>query len=459
MARALGSYRSLTSNRQFRYLLLGGAFSFGAPTATLVVLIWSVAVAYPSTVSSPTAFAALALSFLGLAATLPTLGTAFFSGTLADRLDRLWLLRLTNALALAATLGLAFVLMMRPGGSIALPGPPGYYLPLWVLELYPLWALSTASTTVFRPTFNASVPRLVSTAELGRANGLVYASALIVSVGGSLLTTALVGWVGAAMALAVPATLFALTQLFMLPIRGDFRPAPDRPKRRFLQDAQEGYRYLWRRKALLQLTLSALAINFFSAVAFVELGLYVSFWLGADRALYVGAMVAGSSLGAFVGTLLINRFRFESRAGRVLAVLTVFQGVAVLGLAFERTIWLSVPDIFFFGVFPGMATTVLLATVQATVPDEMLGRVFAADEVGSYAMVPPGQYAGGLITIATGVQFTYILAGAGTIAIGLVMAGLRSLRALAFDPHVRGPVSEAPGPPPGATADYPAQSG
>jgi hypothetical protein len=106
-----------------------------------------------------------------------------------------------------------------------------------------------------------------------------------------------------------------------------------------------------------------------------------------------------------------------------------------------------------------MTTTVFLATVQATVPDEVLGRVFAADEVGSYSMVPPGQYAGGLITLATSVQFTYLLAGAGTVATGVIMAGLKSLRAMGFDPNQRTSTAPRVEPPAGATADYPTAPG
>jgi hypothetical protein len=83
-----------------------------------------------------------------------------------------------------------------------------------------------------------------------------------------------------------------------------------------------------------------------------------------------------------------------------------------------------------------MYMTVFLATLQATVPNELLGRVLAADEVGSYAMVPFGQYFGGILTLTLGsAQTPFLIAGAGTIAVGLLMLTLRKLRSLGFEPH------------------------
>jgi MFS family permease len=301
--------------------------------------------------------------------------------------------------------------------------------------VFPLWAAITTATTIYRPAFNASLPRLVATAELGTANGLVYGSAIAVSVLGTLLTPLLFPYVGVGLALGVPILLFLFGALFLVLIDDDLSP-PRRPeRRRFLSDALEGYRYLWQRKALLELTAAALLINFFSAVAFVELGLYVRSWLDLGEGIYVGALLAGASVGSGVGTLLIGRFAFERRAGRYLISLTALQGLAVLGLGFAHTIWLALPDMFLFGMIPGMFMTVFLSTVQATVPNEKLGRVLAADEVGSYAFVPVGQYAGGLLTLTGGIQVTYIVAGLGTSAVALFMLAFRELRRLGFDPH------------------------
>lgn len=430
----MNRYVQVLARPAFRWFSIAGALSMAAPTAVLVVLTWEVATAYPGALGAHVEYGALALSFLGLSAALPTLGAATISGTLADRLNRRRLLRATNAIALVATLGLAVDLLAGPRAAVALPGPSGFYLPAWLIVAYPLWAVVTAMTTIFRPTFNAAIPRLLSPAEFGTANGIVYALAIGTSVGATIGATALLQSTGSTWALGVPMALFVATQLVLTAVRADLNPEPTALRRRFLADAREGYAYLARNRGILEITLTALAINFLSAVAFVELGLYVTSWLHSLSAIDLGAMIAGSSVGSGIGTLAVNHLRFEPKAGKLLVVLVAGQGLSVLALAFVHSVWLALPDMVLFGVFPGMYTTVFLSTLQATVPNRVLGRVFAADEVGSYAMVPVGQYAGGLITVAAGVQAVYIVAGLGTMAVGGVMAALRDLRRLAFEP-------------------------
>ncbi|MCI4329190.1 MAG: MFS transporter, partial [Thermoplasmata archaeon] len=361
-------YARLLNDRPFLQLLVTGGGSFAAPTASLVILLWSIPHAYAGQPNRET-YGAIALAFLGLSSTIPTLAAALVSGTLADRIDRRRLMIVVNLVSLLATLGIALDFARQPGGIVTIPGVPGFYLPVWILAIYPLWALET-----------------VGRSDLGVANGLVYAAALLLSVGGSLASSGSIEFIGPGLAFLVPIVLFASTQVALITLRGNFAPSPDRPRRRFLSDAAAGYRYLWEKKALLELTLSAVAINFLSAIAFVELGLYVTFWLGLSNALFVGLMISGGSLGAAVGTLAVGRLGFERRAGRFLVVLTALQGVTVLILGLVRTPWAAIPDMFMFGVFPGMFTTVFFATVQATVPVDRLGRVLAADEVGSFSM-------------------------------------------------------------------------
>ncbi|MCI4318184.1 MAG: MFS transporter, partial [Thermoplasmata archaeon] len=250
----LSRYRDLLSRGPFRGFLFAGSLSFAAPTAVLVVLSWSLATAYPSTLpgNSQVQYAALALALLGLSATVPTLGAAIISGTLADRVARRRLMQLTNGLALLGTVGMMAVLIVRPSAEYSLPGPAGFYLPEWALLLFPLWALVSVGMTLFRPAFNASLPRLVSKADLGTANGLVYAAALSFSLIGLIGTPLLMAKFGNGWALILAVILFVATEGALLAVSANVDPpATGAPRRSFLSDAGDGYRYLWHRKELL----------------------------------------------------------------------------------------------------------------------------------------------------------------------------------------------------------------
>jgi len=399
-----------------------------------VILLYSVTFAYPA--DERTTYAALALAFLGLASAIPTLVTALFAGAVADRHDRGALMRGVNVVSLLATAGLAADLLLAPTTHVPVPGPHGFYVPLWILLAYPGWAAVTVTSTLFRPAFNTSIPRVVPPTHLSRANGTIYASAALVSAAGTLVTGALLTVLPVIWSLAIPFLLFFGTQVALTTIDASLAVIRTSPPRSVWSEAKEGYSYLWKRRELFEITLSALVVNFFAAVALVELALYVASWLNLVQGIWYGAMVAVATLGGATGFVLIARFRFEPRAGQVMIALTALVGLSLLALALVRSIWLALPIVFVYGMIPGMITTVFLSTIQATVPDAMMGRVFAADEVGSYALVPVGQYTGGLVTVLIGVQGTYLVAGGAIALFGLVMAaGFRALRHLGYRTH------------------------
>ena len=80
----LSRYGTLLKNRSFVALLISGATAFSAPSMIVVILSFSITISYPA--ADRGSYAALALAFLGLSATVPTLASAFVSGTLADRI-------------------------------------------------------------------------------------------------------------------------------------------------------------------------------------------------------------------------------------------------------------------------------------------------------------------------------------------------------------------------------------
>ncbi len=364
---------------------------------------------------------------------MPTLACAFFAGAIADRHDRAALMRVVNLVALVAVALLAVDVYYVPSTHVPVPGVAGFYLPMWVLLLYPMWALVTVTSTLFRPAFNTSVPRLVDRALLGRANGLIYAAAALASAAGTVAVGVVLTYRPLVEALAIPFVLFFATQVALVRMDADLAVRRSGPPRALGAEAREGFRFLVRRKALLEITVGALVINFLSAVALVELALYVATWLNLAQGFWYGAVIATSTVGGAVGFLSIARWKFEHRAGRVIILLIVVMGLSLLALGLVRSVWLALPIVFVYGMMPGMVTTVFLSTVQATVPDEMMGRVFAADEVGSYALVPVGQYTGGLLTLILGVQGVFLTAGGSILVLGVVMAvGFGALRQLGY---------------------------
>lgn len=413
---------------------MAGALQLAAPSAILVVLIFSVTFAYPS--SERGTYGALALAFLGLAATVPTLVSMFFSGPLTDRYDRAALMRAVNLASVVATLGLILDLVYAPSTRIALPGPAGFYLPLWLIFLYPAWAAIAVTTTLFRPAYNTSIAHFVPTADLGIANGAIYATAAGVSTASTLTVGALLALAPSVYALGVAFGLFFATQVALLLVRADLSVRRRTAHRSLWTEARAGYSFLYRQRGIFEVTVLALVVNLFAAMALVEMGLYIASWLGLTEGFWYGAMVASGTAGVAVGFLVVPHLRFEPRAGRFLIVLAFLLGGGLLALGLVHYIGFALAIYFAYGAVTGMLTNVFLSVVQATVPDEMMGRVFSADELGSSALIPVGQFVGGLLVLFVTVRGSFLLAGTLVLLFCVLVSFLfGAMRRLAYQPR------------------------
>ncbi len=410
--------------------MAAGAFGFAGPPAVGIVLAWMSVSTYGLSTAHHAAFAAWALALLGISATVPTLVMAFFSGTLADRTNRRRLLRFSNAFALLGVALLAVVFYIDPTAHVALPGPAGFFVPAWFLWVLPFWALVAVAAALSRPTLNSSVPQVVPKEALGRANGLILSVGLVLSGVGTLSVGFLLAPWGPVLTLLIPLAFFEVAAIALATLESDVTGIRKGPRRPFVSDMSEGLRYIGRRTGLLEITLASLGINFFAAIAAVEIPLYVHDWLLAGAVL-LGALTFVSSLGTAIGSSAVNAIRYDRSPGLYLALFVVLTGLSLVILPLTHSPFVALGAIGFFGFFVGMFTTVYLVVIQRSVPNELLGRVFAADEVGSFALIPVGQSAGGVITALRGIAFTYWITGGGIAILGGIMAGLRGLRRFA----------------------------
>jgi MFS family permease len=409
---------------------VAGAFGFAGPPAVGIVLAWMSVSTYGLATAHHQAYAAWALALLGVSATVPTLVMAFFSGTLADRTNRRSLLRISNGMALLGVVLLAVTFYFFPTTHVPLPGPAGFYVPEWFLWILPLWALVSVAAALSRPTLNASIPQVVPKESLGHANGVILSAGLVASGIGTLSVGFLLAPWGPVLTLLIPLGFFEIAAIGLATLESDVTGTRRAPRRSFTNDMWEGLRYLGRRTGLLEITLASLGINFFTAIAAVEIPLYVDDWLRLG-ALVLGALTFVASLGTAVGSSAVNAIRYERSPGPYLALFVILTGLSLVILPFTHSPFVALGALALYGFFIGMFTTIYLVVIQRNVPNELLGRVFAADEVGSFALIPVGQSAGGVITAIRGIAFTYWATGGGIAVLGGVMAGLRNLRRFA----------------------------
>ena len=384
--------RQLFRNPNFVRLWIGSVTSGAGTAIGSIIVIWLV---YSATRS------AVAISVLGIVQFLPTLGLGLLAGALIDRWDRRRVLVACDVARAVTFAGLALYILLF-GISI-------------VTLITAVFLVATFST-IFRPATNAAIPRILRSEELADGNGLLQGGSTIAQfvgtpVGGLILLT-----VGAAIGLAINAATFAVSgiMIFLMVIGpGAGRPAGPGQRSSLLRDVGEGLRYLQSKRVLLAITLTAMGANFFLSIfgGFTVIYAAESLHQGATGfAILVAANTGGFALGAIVP----GRLHLDRAPGIWVSVVWGAAGFFIIALAWTHALLYAVPLALAAAACISIGNTTWLSGVQREVPDEFMGRFFATDEAGSYAMIPAGLAIGGVLVVLFGISWTYLFAGVGT---------------------------------------------
>jgi MFS family permease len=195
-------------------------------------------------------------------------------------------------------------------------------------------------------------------------------------------------------------------------------PEPGRMRDR----VRAGLAYVRRETVLRRLlTAQGLAFVFFAAVLPVEV-VYVKETLGSDDTGY-GLMLASWGAGMVLGSLLFARLRQASLA-YLLLFSTLAVGAGYLGLAVAPTLAVACAASVLGGAGNGVQWVATISAVQELTAESMQARVMSVLESIGAAMPGIGFALGGVIAAALSPRMTFLVAGAGVIAIVVVMAPL-----------------------------------
>jgi len=176
----------------------------------------------------------LAVGMLGVAELVPLLMTAFIGGALADSVDRLRLVIVSDVLLALGSLTLALLALARA------PSP---------LILYALAGFMSGMTGIQRPSIDAMMPRLVPREHLPAAAALQSFRGSLIMIIGPAIGGILIASVGLPFtyAMDVLSYLIALVCLMMIRSPAARAAASESPT---LESIREGFRYAWSRQEL-----------------------------------------------------------------------------------------------------------------------------------------------------------------------------------------------------------------
>ena len=345
---------------------------------------------------------------------VPQLLFLLTGGVLVDRAPRRLTMLVSNALH-ALLLGVVLVLMLS--GRLELT------------HLYVLSGLFGLLSAFFMPAAMSITPQLVPREVLPQANALRSFASELAGILGPPLGGVLVTLGSLSLALGFDAVTFVLGALCLLAMR-------PRPVKRqieatplgYWRDLEEGFRYVVGLRWLwVTIVLFSFVNIFVAGVTVVLLPL-----LAASRfagAASLGWLLSGLAGGALFSALALNRLTLQRR-GWTAYLAVAAAGLGLVGVGLAPHIIVGVGAMVGVGSSLTVFSVVWETTVQAQVPEEVLGRVFSLDMLGSFALLPLGYILTGFLAEHFGASPLVLLYGVATVALallGLLVPAVRRL--------------------------------
>lgn len=353
----------LRDSRQFRFLFIGQLISLVGRQITVVAVPYQVYVLSHSS---------LRVGLLGLVQLVPFIVFSLVAGTIADRVDRRRLLLLTQVL-LAGTSALFVV------GAVW-GHPP-------LLYLYSVAAAAAGISAVDQPARSATIPNLVSRAQLASAVSLNFALFQLGTIAGPAIGGLVIARVGLPIAYGIDAVTFgaAIAAVLLLSPQVPIGRRPESP----LSAVLAGFAFLRRTPIITggyAADLNAMVLSLPRAL-FPALALSV-FHVGPSG---LGMLYSAPGVGAVGGSMLSGFIAHVRHPGRTVIYAVAGWGVAItlFGLA-TRSIWLAVLLLALAGAADSISAIARNTIQQTLAPDRLRGRLSAVNSM----VVVGGPYLG-----------------------------------------------------------------
>lgn len=317
------------------------------------------------------------LALLSTLLLLPKILAGGVAGVLADRYDRRTLMIVGDTGAALASV--ALLLSLSSGAFEA-----------WHVYVATLW--QALFSTLQRPAFEASVSQLVPEGHRHRANAFTQLSGSTALLASSALTGVLYVVVGVVGIFLIDLVSFGVGVVTTLLVR---IPMPPRTAGvtaaaggSMLSAWRAGLQFLWARRPLFILIVQTALFGFFIGSSYALTTPYLLARTGSEPML--GILTTVLSVGGLVGAVVIGAWGgFKRRVDTILGAMAVVLAATVL-FGTEQPPLVMAVTLFTAMMHVAIANTMSMTLLQAKVPGEMQGRVFAIYSQMTLMLAPLG---------------------------------------------------------------------
>ena len=321
---------------------------------------------------------ALALAAVSVAIAVPMLVVAPFGGVVADRFDKRRLLVVTQSVAAAADLVVAFLVI---AGAV---------------EFWHLVAAALVTGIVFAvnmPARQAMVPQLVPQHKLMNAISLQMGGMNLTRIIGPAAAGLLIAPLGVGGVYLITAALFglAVASEFQLPAHG-MVAATTGVRRSFREDLFGGFAYISRRPLMRLLIVTGLLMPLFSFPVQQMLPVFAEDVFAGDpfeASTALGILAASTGVGGLAGALIAANLDRAPRKGRIMLIGGVVMGVFLIAFAATDAFIVALLFLALANVGGMLFMTTNNTVIQASVDREVRGRVMSV-LLMSFGVMPLG---------------------------------------------------------------------
>ncbi len=342
---------------------------------------------------------------------LPLLVVAPFSGLVADRMKRQWVVQAAMAVALLTS------------AALALLAKSGINEPIIFLLAS---SLLGGTFAFYAPARMALLPNLVPEAMVFNATTLSYSGTRLMGFFGPVLAGYLLQFTDIFVTFCVQTLLFALGAALYLKAT-HFLPNPKRKnggQSSILQGFGEISAYFRGNRALLALLVLSLV--------FVPIGMpyqklmpiFVAEALNEGPAI-LGLLVGSASLGSALSGFAVVIIGDVYPKGKAILIFSSFFGLGMVVFAFIRQPLFALGWIFLVGVASGLFLTLINALLLTQLPDELRGRMMSLWGM-VWGLIPLTTLVAGTVVEFWSISVVLVFAGACVTATCITLWARRS---------------------------------
>jgi predicted MFS family arabinose efflux permease len=378
--RSLNPFRTLAKYRNFRL------FWVGQTTSLIGTWMQTVAVGWTALVLTNDAFL---VGLVAAAGTFPILVLSLPGGVVADRTEKLRVVRIAQ------------VLMLGEAATLWIFSITGHLTIHWLLTLTLFGGVLAAFEI---PARQSLMVELVGREDLPQAIGLNSTGFNLARVVGPTIAAVVIARLGIPWTFGLNALSYLAVLIGLTMIRLPERRAVSRQRGSSLEGMREALRYVRDTPPLPMLLTFATIFSILGVPVITLLPVVARNLLGVGADGY-GALMASLGVGAVAGALGIAATGGGAERGKVFRRASF--GFPILLLAFSLTRIPLFAGALLFGVGLAMILNNALvnARLQALVPDELRGRVMSLYVMVYVGGSPIGSFVGGWVARAFGVQW------------------------------------------------------